>query len=54
MDIFGKIKSSLKDSFGLVYVEEHDGIITIGGINTGRILADINKIWGNLRVVKLI
>ena len=44
---------ALRDWFGEAYVEEKNGVITIGGINTDKLLADINKIWGNTRVVKL-
>lgn len=45
---------AIRDFFGAVYVKEKDGIITIGGINSDKLLADINAIWGNTRVVKLI
>ena len=44
---------SVRDFFGAVYVEEENGVITIGGISSDKLLADINKIWGNTRVVKL-
>ena len=45
---------AIRDFFGAVYVKERNGIITIGGINSDKLLADIDKIWGNTRVVKLI
>ena len=54
MSIFDSIGKALKSQFGVVWVEEFQGIITIGGINTDNLLADINKIWGNVRVVKII
>lgn len=43
---------AFRDFFGNPYVEEKDKVIVIGGINTELLFADINKIWGNLRVVK--
>lgn len=43
----------LREFFGNVYVEERNGLITIGGINTLSILDDIKKIWGNDRVVSI-
>ncbi len=45
--------NAIRNAFGLAYVKEEDGVITIGGINSENVLADINKIWGNTRVVKL-
>lgn len=43
----------LRNFFGNVYVEEKSGLITIGGLKTVDLLADIRKIWGNDRVVSI-
>ena len=41
----------VNDMFGVVYVREEGDNIVIGGINTNKLLLDIQKIWGNSRIV---
>lgn len=42
---------SLRSAFGAVYVEEKNGIITIGGFPTAKFFKDVNKIWGSLKAI---
>ena len=53
--MFDAIKDSIRDFLGSVYVREDNvkGLILVGGIDTKKMLADIEKIWGNTRVVKV-
>lgn len=42
----------VKDLFGSVYVQEYETYILVSGINMGKFLGDIAKIWGSYKVIQ--